>query len=109
MEAALRDVGLPVGLAATADDDRHDELFVQGTKEALSRTGEGVGTPIITFDPDGDDPASFFGPVISELPDRQQSVDFYRAIEAAARVPSFAELKRSARSPLDLPTLRPLH
>lgn len=107
--SALRDVGLPVELAAAVDDDSFDELFVQGTKEALSRTGEGVGTPIITFDPDGENPASFFGPVISELPDPEQSVAFYRAIETAARVPSFAELKRSARTPLDLPTVRALH
>lgn len=107
LEAALRAVGLPAEFAAAADDDSRDHLFVRGTKEALSRTGEGVGTPIVTFDPDGEQPASFFGPVISELPDVEQSVQFYRAIETAARVPSFAELKRSARSPLDLPTLRP--
>ena len=102
--AALEDIGLPRGLAAAADDDRHDHVFDVQTKEALSRTGEDVGTPIITFDPDGD-PSSFFGPVISEVPDAEESVAFYRAIETAARVPSFSELKRTKREAPRLPLL----
>lgn len=104
LAGALSDVGLPADLAGAADDDAHDHVFEQHTKEALSRTGEDVGTPIITFDPDGD-AASFFGPVISEVPSREQSVEFYRAIEIAARVPSFAELKRSQREAPQLPLL----
>lgn len=104
LAGALSDVGLPSDLTAAADDDAHDHVFEQHTKEALSRTGEGVGTPIITFDPDGD-AASFFGPVISEVPSPEQSVEFYRAIETAARVPSFAELKRAQREAPQLPLL----
>lgn len=104
LAGALGDVGLPTELATAADDDRHDHVFERHTKEALSRTGEGVGTPIITFDPDGD-AASFFGPVISAVPSPEQSVEFYRAIETAARVPSFAELKRSQREAPQLPLL----
>lgn len=105
LTAALADVGLPTELAGAADDDTHDHVFARHTKEALSRTGEDVGTPIITFDPDGASPASFFGPVISEVPSPEQSVEFYRAIETAARVPSFAELKRSQRHTPQLPLL----
>lgn len=105
LAGALTDAGLPTDLAAAADDDRRDHVFDQHTKEALSRTGEDVGTPIITFDPDGDQPASFFGPVISDVPSPEQSVEFYRAIETAARVPSFAELKRAQRDDPQLPLL----
>lgn len=104
LAGALSDVGLPTELAVAADDQRHDDVFEQHTKEALSRTGEGVGTPIITFDPDGD-AASFFGPVISAVPSPDQSVEFYRALETAARVPSFAELKRAQRESPQLPLL----
>jgi hypothetical protein len=105
LAGALVDVGLPAALAAAADDDTRDDVFDQHTNEALRRTGEDVGTPIITFDPDGDSPASFFGPVISEVPAPAESVAFYRAIEAAARVPSFSELKRTKRDAPRLPLL----
>ena len=105
LEAALADVGLPASLAGAVDDDTRDHVFAQQTKEALARTGDDVGTPIITFDPDGDQPASFFGPVISDVPGPEQSVEFYRALEVAARVPSFAELKRSQRDTPRLPLL----
>lgn len=105
LEGALAAVDLPTELAEAADDTSRRHLFDQGTKEALSRTGEDVGTPIITFTPDGDQPASFFGPVISEVPDPEQSVEFYRAIETATRVPSFSELKRSKRDAPQLPLM----
>lgn len=104
LSAVLDAVGLPVDHASAADDSSWDHLFEAGTKEALSRTGEGVGTPIITFDPDGD-AASFFGPVISEVPSPEQSVALYRALETAARVPSFSELKRTKRDSPQLPLL----
>jgi hypothetical protein len=105
LPAALAAVDLPTELAEAADDDSFDHLFDKGTEEAQSRAGEDVGTPIITFAPDGDQPASFFGPVISEVPDPEQSVEFYRAIETATRVPSFSELKRSQRDAPDLPLM----
>ena len=103
--AILSSLDLDPSHAAAVDDDSLDDLFDQGTKEALSRTGEDVGTPIITFDPDGDDASSFFGPVISEVPSPAESVAFYRAIEAAAKVPSFSELKRTKRDAPKLPLL----
>lgn len=99
---------LPVELAEAVDDDSRDHVFEEHTSEALSRTGDDVGTPIITFDPDGDQPSSFFGPVISEVPPPEQSVAFYRAIETAARVPSFSELKRSKRQRPAIPLLQGL-
>lgn len=101
----LERLGLSADLAAAVDDDSRDHLFEAGTKEALSRAGEDVGTPIITFDPDGPTPASYFGPVISEVPSPEDSVALYRALETAARIPSFSELKRSKRDMPDLPLL----
>lgn len=105
LAAALAEVGLPTDLAAAAEDDSRDHVFEQQTKEALSRTGEDVGTPIVTFDPDGD-PASFFGPVISQVPAPAEAVAFYRALETAARVPGFSELKRADRDRPQLPLLQ---
>jgi 2-hydroxychromene-2-carboxylate isomerase len=103
--AILRALELDPALASAVDDDSLDHLFEEGTTEALSRTGEDVGTPIITFDPDGESPSSFFGPVISDVPSPAESVTFYRAIEAAAKIPSFSELKRTKRDAPQLPLL----
>ena len=102
----LADLGLDPRHATAVDDDRHDHLFELGTKEALSRTGDDVGTPIITFDPDGPTSSSFFGPVISEVPSPADSVALYRALATAARIPTFSELKRSLRAMPELPLLQ---
>ena len=106
LPSILERLDLDPGLAAAVDDDSRDDLFVQGTKEALSRTGEDVGTPIVTFDPDGPTASSFFGPVISEVPSPADSVALYRALATAARIPTFSELKRSLRATPDLPLLQ---
>jgi hypothetical protein len=39
------------------------------------------------------------------VPAPAEAVAFYRALEAAARVPSFSELKRTTRQPPQLPML----
>ena len=65
------------------------------TDEALRRVGNDVGTPIITWGPP--DGPSFFGPVISRVPRGQDALDLWDAVEAVAKVPGFAELKRSLR------------
>lgn len=96
---------LDADLAEAVDDDSRDHLFDDATAEALSRTGEDVGTPIITFDPDGDAPASFFGPVLSAVPAPADSVAFFRALRTAARIPGFTELKRTKRDQPRLPLL----
>lgn len=99
--AILRDVGLPEELADAADDGVWDAFLRAETEEALARVGGGVGTPILSFSPP-DGPA-FFGPVISEVPDDEQSVSLWEAVERLARFPGFAELKRSLRNFPDTP------
>lgn len=101
VEAILQRVGLPTELAAAAHDDSWDEVIREETKVALGRTGGGVGTPILSFDPP-DGPA-FFGPVISVVPPEEDAVALWEAVETLARWPSFAELKRSLRSFPDTP------
>lgn len=95
LEAILSRAGLPTGLAAAATDPTWDDLIRADTKEALDRAGEDVGTPVLSFDPP-DGPA-FFGPVISEVPDADDAVRLWQAVETLGRWPGFAELKRSLR------------
>lgn len=98
----VEEAGLPAELLAAADDTSWDALIRAETAEAFERTGEGVGTPIITYVSSG---ASLFGPVISEVPGDEQAVELYRALRTLADFPAFSELKRTKRPPLDLPLL----
>lgn len=66
------------------------------TQEALSRVGDGVGRPILSFSPP-DGPA-FFGPVISDTPGDDEALQYWDALSTLADMPGFAEVKRSLRS-----------
>lgn len=103
LREVLEAVGLPVELAAAADDESWDAELDAETELALSRTGRDVGTPIITFRPP--DGASFFGPVISRLPDDADALELWDAVTTLAAFASFAELKKSLR---EMPQLRAL-
>ncbi|MEY2471447.1 MAG: hypothetical protein QOK28_776 [Actinomycetota bacterium] len=98
--AVIASVGLPADLLAAADDASWDHVIRAETTEAIRRTGEGVGTPIITYLPSGN---TLFGPVISEVPDDERAVAMYDALRTFADFGGFSELKRSDRAPLDLP------
>lgn len=97
----LERAGLPTTYASAADDSSWDGLIEEETEEALSRTGRDVGTPIITFQPQNG--LSFFGPVISRVPDDVDAVPLWNAVTLLASYPGFAEMKRSLR---ETPQLR---
>ncbi|MFV0308641.1 MAG: hypothetical protein ACK5OX_12955 [Desertimonas sp.] len=91
----LEAAGLPASYAAALDDTSWDAELDTETELALSRTGRDVGTPIITFRPP--EGLSFFGPVISRVPDPAEAVPLWDAVTTLAAFPGFAELKRSLR------------
>ena len=91
----LRAADLPTRFAASLDDTDRDELIDAESELALSRTGRDVGTPIITFRPP--DGLSFFGPVISRVPDPAEALPLWDAVTTLASFPGFAEMKRSLR------------
>ena len=91
----LTAAGIDPSFTAAAEDERWDEMIRAEGEMALGRTGRDVGTPIITFGvPDG---LSFFGPVISRLPDAEDSLRLWDAVVTLAGFPGFAEIKRSLR------------
>jgi len=98
--AILTELDLPASLLAAADDESWDDVLHAESDEAFRRTGDGVGTPIITYGEGGN---SLFGPVISSVPDDDTALAFFDALQVVVAVPSFSELKRSNRAPLDLP------
>ncbi|MBA2639345.1 MAG: hypothetical protein H0U77_05005 [Nocardioidaceae bacterium] len=91
----LVEAKLPTELADALDDDSVDPLIQAETDEALSLTGKDVGTPIICFDPP--DGISFFGPVISRPPSKEEALELWDHVVGLARFPGFSELKRSMR------------
>ncbi len=95
VEPVLAEVGLPLDLAKSLDDESLDEELNRETAEALALTGKDVGTPILHFGPP--DGIAFFGPVISRLPDQRAATELWDHVLALASFPGFAELKRSLR------------
>ena len=95
VSAALERAGLSTDFATAVDDDALDAIIEEETELALSRTGRDVGTPIITFQPPHG--LSFFGPVISRVPDDADAVPLWNAVTTLAAYPGFAEMKRSLR------------
>ena len=91
----LTAAGLPASYAAALDDTSWDDELDAETELALTRTGRDVGTPIITFQPPAG--VSFFGPVISRVPDDGEAIELWNAVTTLAKFPGFAELKRSLR------------
>src|SRR5690606_32499440 len=98
--AALKTAGVDVSYADHVDDESHDATLRDEVAVALSRTGPDVGTPIITFDPDGDNPRSLFGPVIAKAPRGADAVELWDAVTTIARS-GVAEIKRSLRGDID--------
>ena len=91
---------LPIRYAAALDDASWDQTLDEETELAVARTGRDVGTPIITYQPPNG--VSFFGPVLSRIPDATEALPLWNAVTALAAFPGFAELKRSLR---DVPQL----
>jgi hypothetical protein len=91
----LATAGVPVEFADHLDDDSWDTMLDAESELALSRTGRDVGTPIITYHPP--DGLSFFGPVISRVPEPERAVELWDAVTTLAAFPGFAEMKRSLR------------
>ncbi len=94
---ALTAAGLPAELLGSLDDAGLDRTASEETAEALSRTGEDVGTPIITFDPDNPAESSFFGPVLNRIPRGDEAVELFDLVERLAATPGLSEIKRSLR------------
>jgi hypothetical protein len=102
-EPILADAGLPLELADALEDESWDHEIRKETDEALSLTGEDVGTPIIHFEPPAG--VAFFGPVISRLPREDSALELWDHVVGLARFPGFAELKRSLREQPQLAVL----
>ncbi|MGP5624435.1 mycothiol-dependent nitroreductase Rv2466c family protein [Brachybacterium alimentarium] len=95
--AALDAAGLPAELIeayAPAPGDAAEEALRASHEGAISRVGEDVGTPVISFG-NGEDSVAYFGPVVSPAPKGEDAGRLLDALETMSSLPGFYELKRS--------------
>ncbi|OBG60610.1 hypothetical protein A9X03_03305 [Mycobacterium sp. E1715] len=75
--------------AAVIADESLDEQVRRGHQAAQDALGETGGSPILRIDGH-----AFFGPVLTALPEAQETVAVFDAVATLAAVPQFAQLQR---------------
>lgn len=92
--AILDELGLDESLAKALDDPQWDDAIRASMAEGLALTGDDVGTPIIAVD-GRQGRVGLFGPVITELPNLDDSLDLWDGFVKMVDTPGFYELKRT--------------
>jgi hypothetical protein len=99
--AALADVDLPASLIEAYDPvagDETDQALRASHEGAISRVGDDVGTPVISFG----EGTAYFGPVVSPAPKGEEAGKLLDALATLASIDGFYELKRSRTGGVDL-------
>lgn len=92
---ALEAIGADRSHGAAFDDAGWDAEIKTRMDEGLDLAGHDIGTPLIAFENDDGEKVALFGPVITRVPNKEQSLRLWDGFVAAATVPGFWELKRT--------------
>lgn len=98
--AALADAGLPAELIEAYEPVAGDEIdrALRASHEgAISRVGDEVGTPVISFG----EGTAYFGPVVSPAPKGEEAGKLLDALATLSGIDGFYELKRSRSGGVD--------
>ena len=93
--AALEAAGLPVANADAFSDEAWDTEIGRRMNVGLALAGDDIGTPIIAFDGAGGEKMAMFGPVITRVPNKRDSLRLWDAVVTLTTMPGFWELKRT--------------
>ena len=99
---ALEAAGLDPAHAAAYEDEKWDAEIRRRMDVGMELVGEDVGTPIIALDDAAGKRVGIFGPVITRIPQGEDSLRLWDAVTMAAVVPGFWELKRTRFEQPDL-------
>ena len=98
-DAMIADVlaaaGLPAELAKAADDTSLDEGLQATIDSALEAVGDDTGVPTIVFVSDDGERRGFYGPVLQELPGKDDALRLWDSLVGLVSVSAFYELKRT--------------
>ena len=101
MDFELDDVLTSIGVSAdhleAFDDTRFDEEIRSRMDNGLSLAGDDIGTPIIGFETKDGEMVGIFGPVITRVPDKDQSLELWDSVMTLTKTPGFWELKRTRK------------
>ncbi len=89
LSATLNELGLPLTMAAAADDACWDDDLRARTRAATATLGINGGTPLIRLKD-----STFFGPVLDRIPRGAGAVALWEAVRVLAASRAFAEIKR---------------
>jgi hypothetical protein len=93
---ALESVGFSRELTDAADDaDRWDPEIRTRMEAGLELAGHDIGTPIIACNDCYENRQAYFGPVITRVPNTEDSLKMWDALRAMMDVQGFWELKRT--------------
>lgn len=94
VDQAVRTAGLGADGSAL-DDESLDGKVRLSTETALEAAGPGVGSPVMTV-PGAD--RGLHGPVLKGIPEKNEALALWDAVEALFRLDDFFEIKRGRRS-----------
>lgn len=97
IKKVLEQFSLPISLLEFADDKTIDSELCEFIDQAVNVVGEDIGVPTIIFNKDGHK-LGYFGPVLQELPDKEEAVKLWDGLVSLASTNSFYELKRKRPS-----------
>ena len=92
---ALRSIGYDVSHGDAFDNEKWHAEITERMNVGLALAGDDIGTPIIAFDDANGDRVALFGPVITRVPTKEQSLQLWDGFVACATIPGFWELKRT--------------
>ena len=91
----LEKLNLPKDLLKQKDNKELDKDIQANLNEATKIVGHDVGVPVIIFEKEDGSKQGYFGPVLNELPELEESLEIFDGLSKLATTKSFYELKRT--------------